>query len=402
MSDHADAQPGIADINYSRFLNSVSAARQQSTMKSLGLLISKSPPSLINLCGGVPNSSTYPFKKASITMHDGSIIEIEEHLMKIALNYSLSQGVPDLVSWLKDLQIRVHNPPTVNYSPEKGQMELCITNGCLEGLSKVFEMLVSPGDNILVSDPVFEGALRVLKPLGCNIIGVPSDNQGIIPRALKEVLSKWRPEDVRKPESRSPKFLYTVPTGGNPIGMTLSTERKKAIYQIAREYDFLIVEDDPYFYLQFTKPLAPSFLSMDVDGRVLRADSMSKVISPGLRIGFLTGPKPLIQKVILHVESSTMHVSAFTQVMTLQLLYQWGHDGFLEHTDRVAEFYRLQRDAILLSADRWLTDLGLPHCLNNMSCYQILYLCSRFRSIRSSFSSVSFSIPLFASCLCSY
>ncbi|XP_078533802.1 kynurenine/alpha-aminoadipate aminotransferase, mitochondrial-like isoform X6 [Lissotriton helveticus] len=281
MSDHADAQPGIADINYSRFLNSVSAARQQSTMKSLGLLISKSPPSLINLCGGVPNSSTYPFKKASITMHDGSIIEIEEHLMKIALNYSLSQGVPDLVSWLKDLQIRVHNPPTVNYSPEKGQMELCITNGCLEGLSKVFEMLVSPGDNILVSDPVFEGALRVLKPLGCNIIGVPSDNQGIIPRALKEVLSKWRPEDVRKPESRSPKFLYTVPTGGNPIGMTLSTERKKAIYQIAREYDFLIVEDDPYFYLQFTKPLAPSFLSMDVDGRVLRADSMSKVISPG-------------------------------------------------------------------------------------------------------------------------
>ncbi|XP_078533799.1 kynurenine/alpha-aminoadipate aminotransferase, mitochondrial-like isoform X3 [Lissotriton helveticus] len=309
MSDHADAQPGIADINYSRFLNSVSAARQQSTMKSLGLLISKSPPSLINLCGGVPNSSTYPFKKASITMHDGSIIEIEEHLMKIALNYSLSQGVPDLVSWLKDLQIRVHNPPTVNYSPEKGQMELCITNGCLEGLSKVFEMLVSPGDNILVSDPVFEGALRVLKPLGCNIIGVPSDNQGIIPRALKEVLSKWRPEDVRKPESRSPKFLYTVPTGGNPIGMTLSTERKKAIYQIAREYDFLIVEDDPYFYLQFTKPLAPSFLSMDVDGRVLRADSMSKVISPG-----------------------------------------------------VAEFYRLQRDAILLSADRWLTGLAEWQC----------------------------------------
>ncbi|XP_078533800.1 kynurenine/alpha-aminoadipate aminotransferase, mitochondrial-like isoform X4 [Lissotriton helveticus] len=302
MSDHADAQPGIADINYSRFLNSVSAARQQSTMKSLGLLISKSPPSLINLCGGVPNSSTYPFKKASITMHDGSIIEIEEHLMKIALNYSLSQGVPDLVSWLKDLQIRVHNPPTVNYSPEKGQMELCITNGCLEGLSKVFEMLVSPGDNILVSDPVFEGALRVLKPLGCNIIGVPSDNQGIIPRALKEVLSKWRPEDVRKPESRSPKFLYTVPTGGNPIGMTLSTERKKAIYQIAREYDFLIVEDDPYFYLQFTK------------------------------------------------------------VMTLQLLYQWGHDGFLEHTDRVAEFYRLQRDAILLSADRWLTGLAEWQC----------------------------------------
>ncbi|XP_069100420.1 kynurenine/alpha-aminoadipate aminotransferase, mitochondrial-like [Pleurodeles waltl] len=364
MSGHSDAQTGIADVNYSRFLNSVSAAREQSVIKSLRVLASKSHSSLISMWGGVPNSSTYLFKKASITIYDGSVIEIDEDLMKIALDYSLGQGIPALVSWLKDLQILVHNPPTVNYSPDKGQMELCITNGGLEGLSKVFEMLVSPGDNVLVGEPIYEGALTMLRPLGCNIIGVPSDDQGINPQALKEVLSKWRPEDVRKPESRSPKFLYTVPTGGNPIGITLSTERKKAIYQIAREYDFLIIEDDPYYYLQFTKPLVPSFLSMDVDGRVLRTDSMSKVVSPGLRIGFLTGPKPLIHKAILHMESSSMHVSAFTQVMTSQLLYRWGQKDFLEHTDRVAEFYRLQRDAMLLSADKWLTGLAEWQCPN--------------------------------------
>ncbi|XP_029430992.1 kynurenine/alpha-aminoadipate aminotransferase, mitochondrial isoform X2 [Rhinatrema bivittatum] len=346
-------------MNYSRFINAVSAARKISPIRELTELTLRSPPSLISMAGGAPNPNTFPFKSASIRVRDGTTITIGEDMMKQALQYSSSLGIPDLVSWLKNLQKSLHNPPTANYSPEKGQMDLCVTTGSQEALSKVFDMLINSGDNILLDAPTYSGTLATVLPLGCNIINVPNDRQGIIPQALKEVLSRWRPEDATLP-----KLLYTIPNGSNPTGTSLTMERKQKIYQIARDYDLLIIEDDPYYFLQFEKPWIPSFLSLDVDGRVLRADSMSKIISSGLRIGFLTGPKPLIERIVLHIQTSTMHTSTLSQVMLSQLLHQWGEKGFLMHVDSVVEFYRKQRDAMLASAEKWLTGLADWYCPN--------------------------------------
>ncbi|XP_053559803.1 kynurenine/alpha-aminoadipate aminotransferase, mitochondrial isoform X2 [Bombina bombina] len=348
-------------MNYTRFITAVSAARQVSPIRAFTDLLMRSPPTVISLAGGVPNPETFPFKSASLTVSDGTTIEIGENLMKKALQYSATPGVPELVTWLKDLQKSLHNPPTLTYCPDKGQMELCVTTGSQEGLSKIFDMLVSPGDNVLLDAPTYSGTLAALKPLGCNLISVPSDQHGIIPQALKDVLSRWRPEDATKPESKCPKFLYTIPNGGNPTGASLTAERKTKIYQLAQEYDFLIIEDDPYYFLQYSKPWAPSFLSLDIDGRVIRADSMSKILSSGLRIGFLTGPKPLIDRIILHMQASTLHTSTFTQIMISQLLNKWGIEGFLKHVESVIEFYRKQCDAMILSAEKWLTGLAEWH-----------------------------------------
>ncbi|XP_068537323.1 kynurenine/alpha-aminoadipate aminotransferase, mitochondrial isoform X1 [Anas acuta] len=346
------------DMNYSRFLTTVSAARKESPIRLLTELMQRSPPSLISLAGGAPNPNVFPFKKATVAIGHGNAIEIGEDLMKRALQYSASAGIPELLSWLKNFQRNLHNPPTANYSPEQGQMEVCVTTGSQEGLCKVFEMLINPGDNILLDAPTYAGTLAALRPLGCNIINVPSDQHGIIPNALKEILSAWSPEDIKSRSHSLPKFLYTIPNGCNPTGNSLTAERKKEIYQLARKYDFLIIEDDPYYFLQFEKPWAPTFLSMDLDGRVIRTDSFSKILSSGLRIGFLTGPKPLIDRVILHIQVSTMHTSTFTQIMISQLLQQWGEKGFLEHIDRVVEFYKTQRDAMLVAADKWLKGLA--------------------------------------------
>uniref|UniRef100_A0A8C0GIY2 Kynurenine/alpha-aminoadipate aminotransferase, mitochondrial n=1 Tax=Chelonoidis abingdonii TaxID=106734 RepID=A0A8C0GIY2_CHEAB len=317
-------------------------------------LTRKFSPSVISLAGGEPNPSTFPFKMATITTRDGTVVNIGEDLMKRALQYSASAGIPELLSWLKELQKSLHNPPTANYSPDQGRMEICVTTGSQEGLSKVFEMLINPGDNILLDAPTYPGTLTALRPLGCNIINVPSDQYGIIPKALKEILSRWSPEDVRTHNNNIPKFLYTIPNGGNPTGSSLTADHKKEIYQLARQYNFLIIEDDPYYFLQFDKPWAPTFLSMDVDGRVIRTDSFSKIISSGLRVGFLTGPKPLIDRVILHIQVSTMHTSTFTQASAIS--ENW--EDFELFVSRVVAFYRDQRDAMLAAADKWLKGLA--------------------------------------------
>ncbi|XP_032043156.1 kynurenine/alpha-aminoadipate aminotransferase, mitochondrial isoform X3 [Aythya fuligula] len=285
-------------MNYSRFITTVSAARKESPIRLLTELMQRSPPSLISLAGGAPNPNVFPFKKATVAIGHGNAVEIGEDLMKRALQYSASAGIPELLSWLKNFQRNLHNPPTANYSPEQGQMEVCVTTGSQEGLCKVFEMLINPGDNILLDAPTYAGTLAALRPLGCNIINVPSDQHGIIPNALKEILSAWSPEDIKSHRHSLPKFLYTIPNGCNPTGNSLTAERKKEIYQLARKYDFLIIEDDPYYFLQFEK------------------------------------------------------------IMISQLLQQWGEKGFLEHIDRVVEFYKTQRDAMLVAADKWLKGLA--------------------------------------------
>ncbi|XP_075866835.1 kynurenine/alpha-aminoadipate aminotransferase, mitochondrial isoform X2 [Microcebus murinus] len=278
-------------MNYARFITAVSAARKPSPIRAMTDLLSRAPKSVISLAAGSPNPNLFPFKTAAITVEGGKTIQFGEEMMKRALQYSPSAGIPELLSWLKQLQVKLHNPPTIHYPPSQGQMDLCVTTGSQEGLCKVFEMIINPGDNILVNEPVYAGTLQAL----------------------------------------------------------------------ARKYDFLIIEDDPYYFLQFNKPWAPTFLSMDVDGRVIRADSFSKVLSAGLRMGFLTGPKPLIERVVLHTQVSTLHPSTFNQLMISQLLHQWGEEGFLAHVNRVIDFYRNQRDAVLAAADKWLGDLAEWH-----------------------------------------
>lgn len=343
-------------MNYSRFLTAVSAARKPSAIRMLTELQQRSPPSLISLAGGAPNPDTFPFQSASIRLRSGEEVTFDDALMRRALQYSASNGIPELLRWMKNLQKKLHNPPTASYTPEEGQMDMCVTTGSQEGLCKVFEMLVNPGDNILLDAPTYSGTLAALQPLGCNLINVPSDQHGMVPSGLREVLSRWAPG-----HRHAPRVLYTIPNGGNPTGASMTAQRKREVYELARQYDMLIIEDDPYYFLQFDKPWAPTFLSMDVDGRILRTDSFSKILSSGLRIGFLTGPKPLVDRVVLHIQASTMHTSTFTQLLVSQLLHGWGQEGFLNHIDGVIEFYRKQRDAMLSSADRWLRDVAEWH-----------------------------------------
>ncbi|XP_042218767.1 kynurenine/alpha-aminoadipate aminotransferase, mitochondrial-like [Homarus americanus] len=181
----------------------------------------------------------------------------------------------------------------------------------------------------------------------------------MIPESLKATLSKWKPEDVRDAEEGIPKVLYINPNACNPTGVSFTEERRREIYKIASDYNLIILEDDPYYFVQFgdMKDFPPSFLSMDVDGRVLRFDSFSKVLSSGLRVGYVTGPKPLIQRIVLHEQVSILHASSMSQVLVSELLQMWGEEGFFKHTQAVQDFYLKQRDAMIEAAQKHLTGL---------------------------------------------
>lgn len=340
-------------MNYERFLNEVSLARQPSPIRVLTAILAKSGPSMISLAGGLPNPDLFPFQEAEFKLRDGTVLQLNEDKMKVALQYGSTNGLSDLLSFLVKLQRYLHNPPNFHWKRENGGIDICVTSGSQDGLVKSFEMLISPGDNVIVESPTYASALSGLRPLGCKLLGVESDGNGMIPSSLQAVLTQC---EVAK--ETLPKFIYVIPNGVNPTGASLTLERRREIYKIARKYDLLILEDDPYYFLQFIEPRVPSFLSMDEDGRVLRFDSFSKVLSSGLRLGFVTGPAPLVDRLVMHIMVCSMHPAVLSQMMVSEILKKWDIEGFEAHVKRVAEFYRSQKDLMISAAQKWLKDFA--------------------------------------------
>lgn len=154
-----------------------------------------------------------------------------------------------------------------------------------------------------------------LKPYRPTLIPIEQDHLGMIPQSLVNALEDWRRKCTADGGGcKMPKVMYINPTGSNPTGTTIPVERRREIYKICCQYNILILEDDAYCFMNFSDEPVPSFLSMDTEGRVLRFDSLSKVLSSGMRVGWVTGPKPLIQNIELHIQSSYLHSSTLSQV----------------------------------------------------------------------------------------
>eukprot|EP01117_Protostelium_nocturnum_P003432 TRINITY_DN1445_c0_g1_i1.p1 TRINITY_DN1445_c0_g1~~TRINITY_DN1445_c0_g1_i1.p1 ORF type:complete len:429 (-),score=123.17 TRINITY_DN1445_c0_g1_i1:60-1346(-) len=338
--------------NYQIFLSERSKRRKPSPIREIQPLLSI--PGMISLGGGTPNPSLFPFDSMAITLKDGTKLEIPKQSMEIGLQYSPSYGIPDFVNYLKNFLIEQHDLKDVDIPP----WDLCVTTGSQDAQSKAFDLLLNEGDYILVENPTYSGALAGLQSNKINPVGVDIDSEGLIPEKLEEILSRW---DFRTKPLRA---LYTIPTGQNPSGTTLPLERKRRIYEICSKYDLIIMEDDPYYHLRLptnsdpevTK--IPSFLSMDIEGRVLRFDSFSKVISAGLRIGWVAGPKELVERIQLDQQSSALHPSGMSQILILELLKSWGTEGWEKQILKVRETYAQRRDFLMNCAEKYLKGLA--------------------------------------------
>ena len=244
-------------------------------------------------------------------------------------------------------------------------------------LDLAFRMFTERGKYVLVEEYTYPTALETGDPLGIRFVGIRIDADGIIPEDMDSILGGW---DDEARQGAKPQVLYTVPTGQNPTGATLSLERRQAVYKICQKHDIYIIEDDPYYFVQmrtttgldspeldrpdgglsisegdFVATLIPSFLRLDVDGRVLRMDSFSKIIAPGSRTGWVTASEQIIERIVRAHETSLQNPSGFSQTVLFKLLHDsWGHGGLSSWLFYLQREYTLRRDALLGACKKYM------------------------------------------------
>lgn len=339
----------LKHTDYTAYLSRQSKLREPSPIRALQPLVTL--PGMISLGGGMPNPDTFPIKGLSIELDGGETLHMTPEETNTALQYSPTEGLPQLVKLMHDFQVREHCPP-----PQAMEtLSIAMSTGSQESLARTFAMLLNPEDTLLVEEPTYSGSLAYLKPHGCSMVPVATDALGLVPEDFAAKMEEW---EERYPGLKKPRVLYTIPTGANPSGGTLPLDRRRKLYATAQEHDMLIIEDDPYYWLQFGDTRQASLLSMDVDARVIRFDSFSKIMSSGIRMGCVTGPQALVQQLSLHAQAVNLHPSGVSQAVLLKLMQHWGEEGFEDHVKSVCSFYQAQRDAFLASADKHLTGLA--------------------------------------------
>ena len=192
--------------------------------------------------------------------------------------------------------------------------DLIVTTGSQQGLDLLGKTLISPGDKVIVEGPTFLATIQCFRLYGAELITVPVDGEGTQTDALEQLIAEHKP-----------KFVYLIPTFSNPSGALMSLERRRAVLEMAVKHDTLIVEDDPYGDLYFGEAPPPSLLALsaDVPGsreRLVHCGSLSKVLSPGLRVGWMVGPAELLAKATMCKQFSDAHTSTFAQATAAQYL----------------------------------------------------------------------------------
>lgn len=272
------------------------------------------------------------------------------------LQYQAIEGQPALLDFIKEHLKIIHNVGT-HYQDWDAIMSL----GNCQAFDAILRTFCNVGDFILTEEYSFSASVNAAKAQGVKPVSLKMDNHGIVPEYLIDLLENW-PADLKKP-----KLLYTIPTGQNPLSSSLSTERKKIIYQVLQQHDILIVEDEPYYFLQtgeyvpknerkevkfnnheeFISTLAKSFLSLDTDGRVIRLESYSKILAPGVRLGFIAGSAAILKKLVGYHIMSIMAPSGFSQVFLNELLNSWKQEGYLDWLIGLRHEYSLKRDGTM-------------------------------------------------------
>lgn len=280
-----------------------------------------SDPEVISFAAGNPAPEAFPVEDINRISEE---IFMEDPIL--ALQYSLTEGYPKLREQLKERMQREGN-----FDPERD--ELIITSGAQQANELTAKVLCDEGDTLVCEAPSFIGSLNAFKSYNVDLCGIELQNDGINVDELEKTLKEKRV-----------KLIYLIPNFQNPTGLTMSLEKREKVYALAKQYGAVILEDNPYGDLRFAGENVRSVKSMDKDGIVVYSGTFSKVLAPGIRVGYVSGPKEIISKIVVCKQVSDVHTNIWAQVLASKFLEQCDMD---KHLASLREIYKKKCNLML-------------------------------------------------------
>ncbi len=272
-------------------------------------------PAIIPFAAGNPDVASFPIEEVKKLS-----AEIFEQEPVTALQYGVTEGYTPLrerlTKFIKD-----------RYNIGKSFDSLIVTSGAQQVMDLATKALCDFGDTIICESPSFIGSLNCFRSYGCALAGVPVEADGMNIEALKNAIKN----------ANNPRFIYTIPNFQNPSGATMSLEKRKAVYELAKKYSLLILEDNPYGDLRVSGEDVPSIKSFDEDGIVIYAGSFSKLLAPGIRVGYICAPAPIIAKMTVGKQAADVHTPVFSQMLVDKWMQNYDINA---HIEKIRGIYR--------------------------------------------------------------
>ncbi|MBR5134142.1 MAG: PLP-dependent aminotransferase family protein, partial [Clostridia bacterium] len=295
-----------------------------------------SVPGVVALSAGNPAPEAFPVE---------AIAEISARLLKDrpidVLQYGATEGYQPLRDHLKGYL-------KSKYAIGTDNDEILITSGAQQVMELVTKTVCNEGDVIICESPSFIGSLNSFRALGAKLVGVPVEADGMDMEALETALKTN--ENVR--------FIYTIPNFQNPAGVTMSFEKRQRLYALAKEYQVLIVEDNPYGDLRFAGEHIPAVKTLDEEGLVVYAGSFSKVLSSGMRVGYALAPKMLLAKMIVAKQGEDVHTTQWAQMVCHEFMTSY---DFEAHLENLRTIYKKKGELLMSLLDEYLVPLGITY-----------------------------------------
>lgn len=321
--------------NWKELFSSAARKTRPSPVRELLKVIKQ--PGMISFAGGMPAPEVFPIDQFS----EGSEKLVSEGTS--LLQYGTTEGYDPLRSFLAKWT-------APRMGREVGLDEILLTTGSQQVLDLFAWAMIDPGDVAIVEAPSYMAALTAFYNHGADFASVPVDGEGMVVSELPALIERLRKE------GKKPKFIYTIVNFQNPAGATMTVERRKELAAIAERYGLAIFEDDPYGYVRFDGEHLPSIFSFDKAGNTIYAGSFSKILSPGVRIGWVSGPKDIIRQMAVFKQAVDLCSSPITQVLT----YEYCRKGYLDsHLPNIVQDYRVKRDAMEESFRKHLAPQGI-------------------------------------------
>lgn len=293
-------------------------------------------PEVVSLSAGNPSPEAFPIEE----IKEISSRLLEENPIGV-LQYSVTEGYPQLRETLKEYMKSHHNVG-------RDFDDILITTGAQQIMDLATKSLVNEGDVVITEAPSFIGSLNTFRSYNAKLVGVKIDDDGMDMEELEKALQTHK----------NARFIYTIPNFQNPSGITMSLEKRKKMYELAKKYNVLILEDNPYGDLRYSGEYIPCIKSFDDEGIVLYAGSMSKVISPGIRVAYVIAPKPIFQKMVVCKQGNDVHTNIWSQMVCNELMTKYDFDA---HLEKLRNLYRKKAQFMMDLMDKYLVPMGITY-----------------------------------------